>query len=116
MFYRKFTPSKKAKKEFANKMQEIDIFCQEHNISQSSSSDSYYFVINGQDYRVSNHSIEASNKKAYNFLGQQVREKYHGDNRKNDVVYIHAGKTRIIEIYNNLLAGYKLDGRGNIKL
>lgn len=33
----------------------------------------------------------------------------------NGTVYIHAGKTRIIEIYNDLKAGYQLDGRGNRK-
>ena len=28
---------------------------------------------------------------------------------------IHAGKARIMEIYNDLAAGYELDGRGNRK-
>ena len=97
---RRWKPSKTAKREFAQKMDEIDTFCAEHEIDQSRSSDSYYFSINGQEYRVSNHSVEASG----------VR--YHPDGRKNSTVYIHAGKTRIMEIYNDLASGYKLDGRG----
>lgn len=115
MAYRKWTPSKTAKREFAQKMNEIDDFCREHGIQQSASSDSYYFSINGKSYRVSNHSVEASNARAFTNLGEQIREKYHPDGREEDVIYIHASKTRIKEIYNNLVAGYELDGRGNIK-
>lgn len=40
------------------------------------------------------------------------RDLYHETKRKDNTVYIHAGKTRIIEIYNDLKAGYKLDGKG----
>lgn len=115
MAYRKWTPSKTAKREFAQKMNEIDDFCREHGIHQSARSDSYYFTINGKSYRVSNHSVEASNARAFTDLGEQIREKYHPDGREEDVIYIHASKTRIKEIYNNLVAGYELDGRGNIK-
>ena len=39
---------------------------------------------------------------------------YHEDGRRDDTIYIHASKTRIIEIYNNLKDGKKLDGRGYI--
>lgn len=115
MAYRKWKPSKTAKREFAQKMNEIDDFCREHGIHQSARSDSYYFTINGKSYRVSNHSVEASNARAFTNLGEQIREKYHPDGREEDVIYIHASKTRIKEIYNNLVAGYELDGRGNIK-
>ena len=111
MAYR-YKPSKSKKREFAIRMQEIDEFCVQNNISASRTNDSYYFVINGQKYRVSNHSIEASNARAYRD-GEQVREKYHDNNRSDDIIYIHASKTRIIEIYNDLKEGYKLDGRGN---
>ena len=111
MAYRRFKPSKTAAREFAAKMQEIDEFCTKNGISQSRSSDSYYFTINGKNYRVSNHSVEASDKAAYNELGEQVRAVYH-NGREAETVYIHAGKTRIIEIYNDLKAGYELDGRG----
>lgn len=96
----KWKPSKTALKEFAKKMDEIDEFCKNNGISQSTSSDSYYFDIDGQSYRVSNHSVESS--------------KYH-NGRKEGVIYIHASKTRIIEIYENLKAGKKLDGFGKIK-
>lgn len=34
---------------------------------------------------------------------------------EEDTVYIHASKTRIIQIYNDLKDGYELDGRGNRK-
>lgn len=107
--------SKVQKQEFAQKMQQIEIFCKEHDIQQSSSGDSYYFTVNGCNYRVSNHSVERSNDGAFDQLGEQVRDLYHPNGREKDVTYIHAGKTRIIEIYNNLAAGLKLDGRGNAK-
>ena len=115
MSYKQWKPSRAKKLEFINKMNEIDEFCKLNNIHHSLSSDSYYFSINGQNYRVSNHSIEASNSHAFNMYGVQTRDLYHDDGRKNDVIYIHASKTRIIEIYNNLIQGYKLDGRGDRK-
>ena len=111
----RYKPSKAEAQEFAAKMKEIDEFCEKNNITASFSKDSYYFSINGQRYRVSNHSIEASNRAAYNEFGEKIRDTYHFDKREQDVIYIHAGKTRIIEIYNDLKAGYKLDGRGNRK-
>lgn len=112
----KWKPSAAAKREYAEKMQAIEDFCKAHNISVSFSHDSYYFSINGVNYRVSNHSVEASNRGAFDDItGEQVRELYHCDGREADTVYIHAGKTRIIEIYNDLAAGYKLDGRGKRK-
>ncbi len=114
--YRKWTPSKKAKKEFAEKMKEIDNFCAEHGIHASHTNDSYYFTINGVNYRVSNHSIEASNKAAFNEAsGTKRRPLYHNEERNTNTVYIHAGKSRIIEIYNDLIAGFELDGKGNRK-
>ena len=112
MSFYKWRPSKTAKREFAIKMDEISKFCQKNGIIASSSNDSYYFTINGQRYRVSNHSIEASNRGCFNQWGEKVREEYHDATRSKDVIYIHASKTRIIDIYNNLKAGYKLNGRG----
>lgn len=113
---RKWKPSKTAAREFAKKMDEIEVFCAEHNIISSRSNDSYYFTIGGINYRVSNHSVEASNAAAYDSLtGEKHRELYHEDGREANTRYIHAGKTRIIEIYNDLMAGYELDGRGNRK-
>lgn len=108
----KWKPSKSKAREFAKQMEEIDMFCREHGIRQSNSSDSYYFQINGQRYRVSNHTIEASNRAAYSELGEQLREVYHPDGREAGTIYITASKTRIIEIYNNLVSGYELTARG----
>lgn len=112
----KWKPSKSKAREFAQKMDEIDEFCRLNGISQSGSSDSYYFTLNNQNYRVSNHSIEASNAGAYDWKGEQIRELYHEDGRREDTVYINAGKTRIIEIYNDLKNGYKLDGNGRRRI
>lgn len=81
------------------KMDKVTEFCNENNITASKSNDSYYFTLNGKNYRVSNHTIEK-------------RELYHDTKRDNNTVYIHAGKTRIIDIYNDLKAGYELDGKG----
>lgn len=109
-------PSKSAREEFAKKMAEIEKFCAEHGISASLSGDSYYFTVDGIHYRISNHSVEASNRGAFDELtGEQKRELYHQTGREDNTVYIHASKTRIIEIYNDIAAGYKLDGRGNRK-
>lgn len=110
---RKWIPSKTAARQFAQEMDAIRSFCAENGISMSASGDSYYFTVNGQKYRVSNHSVEASNAHARNDLGEKLREVYHEGGRKDDTIYIHAGKTRIIEIYTALVAGKKLDGRGN---
>lgn len=113
MSYRyNYKPSKKAAREFAAKMDKIAEFCAAHGIHQSAGGDSYYFAINGKKYRVSNHSIEASNAAAFSWMGEQTRPLYHDGGRDADTVYIHAGKTRIIEIYTDLAEGYDLDGRG----
>ena len=97
----RWKPSKTAAKEFAEKMNEIDSFCASHAIDRSLSSDSYYFTLNGTHYRVSNHSVESS------------RPEYHPNGRETNTVYIHASKTRIIDIYSDLVNGYHLDWRGN---
>lgn len=110
---RKWKPSKTAAKAFAQKMGEIETFCADNGIRQSRTGDSYYFCVDGVQYRVSNHSIEASNRRAYDALGNQIREKYHAGGRDAETVYIHASKTRIIEIYTDLVNGWKLDGHGN---
>lgn len=114
-YKRTWKPSKTAARAFAESMREIDEFCTKHGIHQSRSGDSYYFMINGKNYRVSNHSVEASDAAAYDDLtGEQQRELYHGG-RDAETIYIHAGKTRILQIYNDLAAGVELDGRGNRK-
>lgn len=54
------------------------------------------------------------NAKAYDAVtGEKKRDLYHPDGREEDTVYITASKTRIIDIYNDLAAGYELDKRGN---
>lgn len=111
MSFYKWHPSKTAKREFAKKMQEIDNFCAENNITASRTNDSYYFSLNGVDYRVSNHAPEKSIYR--DIFGNE--QHYHDSDFRNDTVCINASKTRIIEIYNDLKNGYQLDGNGRRK-
>ena len=117
-YYYHWKPSKTAIREYAERMEDIESFCIENGITRSSSCDSYYFTLNGKSYRVSNHTIEASNRGAYrdNGLGErvQVREEYHLNGRDSDTIYITASKTRLIEIYNNLKQGKHLNARGYV--
>ena len=114
MAYRKkWKPSKSVAREYAEQMDRISAFCAANGISASASMDSYYFTLHGQKYRVSNHSIEASNAGAVNWCGERTRAAYHPGGREPDTIYIHAGKTRIMEIYDDLRDGKRLDGRGN---
>ena len=102
MAFRKWKPSKTTTREFAEKMREIEDFCTENGIRSSLSNDSYYFTVDDINYRISNHSIEASNRGAFDELtGEQKRELYHQNGREDNTVYIHASKTRIIEIYKD---------------
>ena len=112
---RKWKPSKEQAREFAIQMEGIERFCEENGIQTSYTTDSYYFTLNGIKYRVSNHSVESSNRRMYDSLGNKIRDSYHPNGREKDVVYIYASKTRIIDIYNDLKNGYELDGRGNRK-
>lgn len=95
--------SREDKREFAMKMKEIEEFCAKNSIDASLSKDSYYFTIRGQKYRVSNHSVESSSR---------CHPGYHRGGRQPDVKYIHASKTRIIEIFTDLKDGWVLDGHG----
>jgi hypothetical protein len=118
MGYGKWKPSRAKAKEFAKQMDSIQTFCDEHGISYSRTMDSYYFSIDGQKYRVSNHTIKASNSKAYRFdelTGQtiKVRDVYHDDDES--LICFTASKTRLPEIYNALTAGKELDKRGYAK-
>ena len=76
MSYR-WKPSKSAAREFAAKMNEIEKVGEDTSIDSSLMQDSYYFTIDGQKYRVSNHTVAASNRGAYNVEGEQVRGLYH---------------------------------------
>ena len=101
---RRWKPSKAKISEFIQQMNEIDEFCKQNNISQSVTSDSYYFEINGKKYRISNHSVESSNINSHG--------KYHNEGRSENTIYIHASKTRLIEIYKLLKNGIEVDGKG----
>lgn len=109
----KYKPSIAAAREYAREMDDIKTFCDENSINYSATMDSYYFSVDGRSYRVSNHSVESSNAGARSWTGEKVRAEYHPGGRDPETVYIHAGKTRIKEIYNLIAAGVKLDGRGN---
>ena len=109
--YKKYKPSKKKKEEFKKQIQEISQFCIDNNIKHSLSYDSYYFTINNKEYRVSNHTIEKSNEGCFNEFGDKIRNSYHEYDNPN-MICITASKTRIIEIYNNLKNGVKLNKRG----
>lgn len=111
--FKHYKPSRAKRTQFAQEMKEIEDFCTKNNIIASRNNDSYYFTLNDISYRVSNHTIEASNKAAFDIdTGMYKRDLYHETERKDDTVYIHAGKTRIMDIYNDLKTGYKLDGKG----
>ncbi len=109
---RGWRPSTEQAREFAETMRSAEAFCASHGIRRSKNGDSYYFELNGRRYRVSNHSVEASNRGAYDSYGRQTRRLYHPDGREDDMVYIHASKTRIEQIYIDLFNGVPLDGRG----
>lgn len=111
----KFNFSKSAKREFAEKIQKIKEFCDSNSIGYSRGMNSFYFKINAKSIRVSNHTIKASDKGCfyediYNGENIKIRDSYHKD-KKYDIE-ISASKTRIIEIYNDLKAGYKLNKKG----
>ena len=109
----KYKVSKTKAREYAQKMDEIDDFCRDNGISASSSLDSFYFTLDSVKYRVSNHTLQASDRGMRdNLTGEKLRDSYH--NHDDDLVCITAGKTRIIEIYNAVKAGKTLDKRGNV--
>ena len=47
---------------------------------------------------------------ACNALGEKIRDSYHAAD--TDLICITAGKIRLIQIYTDIIAGYKLDKRG----
>ena len=81
-------------------MSEIKKFCKANNITCSGSEhpNIYHFTLNGVDYCVSNFAFER----------YMCKDKFDFDK----TVFITAGRTRIIDIYEDLKAGYKLDKRG----
>jgi len=115
MYRRKWRPSKTDAKEFAIKMEKIGEFCKENNIKTSMNKDSYYFEIDGKNYRVSNHTVAKSDKGMYKLSDcgsfyEKQRDSYH-----KDAVYFEcftASKSRIIDIYSLIKKGVKLNKRG----
>lgn len=96
------------------RLSEIRAFCDANGIHYSKTMDSFYFKVRGQAYRVSNHSVEASNKGAIGRDGKKRRELYHPNGREKDVIYIHASRFRLPKIYTDLKLGAILDGRGKV--
>ena len=107
-------PSKAQAKAFATKMCEVEDYCAKHGIEHSASTDSYYFEINGERYRVRNHTVAQSNRAAFDRNGNKIRGFYHEPGEYDHNHEITAGKTRIIEIHKALVSGKKLDKRGRV--
>lgn len=100
-------------REYAQEMEIINNFCNANGISASRNLDSFYFSLDGVKYRVSNHTMQASDRGMRDSVtGEKRRDSYH--EHDNDLVCITAGKTRIAEVYSNLKAGKKLDKRGYV--
>ena len=110
----RWRPSRTKAREFAEKMDKIQRFCNEHDIDYSASMDSFYFEINGQKYRVSNHTVAQSNRGAYDEVNGRKRGLYHPEGERDDTVYITASKTRIVDVYEALKEGKVLDRRGRV--
>lgn len=119
----RWRPSRSQRQAFARRMEEIEQYCEDNGISMSASRDSYYFSVNGEDYRVSNHTQAASDRGMYRtdpLTGDlvRVRDSYHrlpdGKHEYDRAHEITAGKTRIIEIHQALLAGKKINKRGYV--
>lgn len=104
MSNRYYCPSREERHAFKSLMKDVRAFCLSNNIDHSRNYDSYYFSIGGVSYRVSNHTVAASNRN-----GARV---YHPGGEVEGTVYITASKTRIIEIYSDLKAGFQLTRRG----
>lgn len=110
----RWKPSKTRAREFAKKMDEIRDYCAEHGIDHSASMDSFYFFHNGEHYRVSNHTVAQSNRGAYNWLGEKVRDEYHAAGEFDREHEITASKTRLIEVHQAIVAGKKINKRGYV--
>ena len=89
----KYNLSQKKITEYKRKMREIEKFCKENNIKASYNYNNYEFELNGIKYTIQNCATPPSTE---------------------NEVFIYAGKTRLIEIYDCLKAGKKIDRRGNV--
>lgn len=91
---------------------DVRSFCRANGIRMSDSG-SYYFELYGQRYRVSDHSVEESNRGAYDKRGYQRRRLYHPNGRESDVKYIISSDIEFV--YLNLLNGNRVSSKGRIK-
>lgn len=83
-------------KSFLDTIDEIDNFCVENSIKTNKSRDNYFFNIGEQKYHISDRPVEINDI----------------DGIQESTIHIIAGKTRLINIYNNLKDGILLDSRG----
>ena len=102
------------------RIKQIEEFCKEHNITHNSNYDSFYFEIKGQQYRISNHSIDDSvhrDKKTNKLVNHHID----GNEIKNSHEYCsqvkcyYAFQSRLEYIYNDIVKGYQLDNNGRRK-
>jgi hypothetical protein len=92
--------------------EDVRRFCRANGIRMSDSG-SYYFELYGQRYRVSDHSIEESNRAAYDRRGCQRRRLYHPKGREDGVIYILSSDIEFV--YLNLRNGNRVSSNGRVK-
>ena len=99
--------------EFMPKIDEIDEFCSKNGILHYPWDDSYFFTVNGKKCRVRDYTKFFPIHNNYDFDGEKLPPDrlFYGKRGEYDVDII-AGRTRLIQIYNDLKAGYDLDRRG----
>jgi len=93
-------------------MNDVRSFCKANGIRMSGTG-SYYFELYGQRYRVSDHSIEDSNRGAYDKKGYQRRRLYHPNGREENITYITSND--IEYVYLNLRNGNRVSSNGRVK-
>lgn len=59
--------------------EKLTAFCKENGIKRSKRGNSFYFTIEGKNYRVSDHSADFSNRCRFASNGKKIRGKYHSD-------------------------------------
>lgn len=100
------------RRNYVERLEALDAFCEEHDIMCNVHRDSFYFELNGKRYRVSNHSIKANWERAYSGMRDDLKPLYHPNGYDKSIIYIHAGKFRVPQIYEDIRAGYDLNLRG----
>lgn len=88
-------------KNYVEYTKRIVLFCKLNGITYSTSLDSFYFSLNGKDYRISNHSLEDSIKFSHG--------RYHTNKEQNkNLICIQADKSQLFKIYNKLKEGKEI--------